>query len=501
MASSFRHDYRINSAKLDIDLWLNDSETNTIVEVVWNCFTEKYPQYLTPKRGPRPKASAQDHFRVLLLNLYNAWNVDPLRWLSIPMSPKGYLPVNSRYNSLGINRSIIEICNQLIELEWIDFKRGRYDRNDADNSFNSRVRAKESLQLLFRKHPINVKNSKLSLDRRETVILRSGKLEDSELTSTPDLVEYSDTDQTIRTRSILSTYNKLLQRTHIDLATLDDKYLLTTYTTRKRRTVEQLIRIDNGSTFTRRIFSRGSWNKGGRFYGGFWQQISEAKRKDIFIDGEPTIEVDYKAIHVALIYAVRVKEHWPYGADPYDLGFQLSESVSLSVQRKRVKALVLAAINARTRMSAFNAFRYDAPAGSQEKRLKNVELHKILDAFIERHPKLAPYIASDQGIELMRVDGDIVEEVLRLLTDKAIPVLTVHDSFIVQRKHIGDLKAAMSMASIRVAGQDLFSAQEGYEFRRDRPFKAQTRELLNSKLAVTPCEEYLERLRHWQKSS
>src|SRR5947207_9185465 len=66
-----------------------------------------------------------------------------------------------------------------------------------------------------------------------------------------------------------------------------------------------------------RIFNDGSFERGGRFYGGWWQGVPQHYRMHITIDGEPTVEADYSAIHPRLLYA---REGMDCCGDPYDVG-------------------------------------------------------------------------------------------------------------------------------------------------------------------------------------
>lgn len=66
-----------------------------------------------------------------------------------------------------------------------------------------------------------------------------------------------------------------------------------------------------------RVFNNGSFEEGGRFYGGWWQQIPSRLRQHITLNGTPTVEMDYLALHPRLIYAERNVQ---YEGDPYDVG-------------------------------------------------------------------------------------------------------------------------------------------------------------------------------------
>jgi hypothetical protein len=57
---------------------------------------------------------------------------------------------------------------------------------------------------------------------------------------------------------------------------------------------------------------------GGRFYGGWWQNISKRDRRRLLIDGEATVELDFKSYHSRLCYHLEGRP-LPGDADPYAL--------------------------------------------------------------------------------------------------------------------------------------------------------------------------------------
>jgi len=456
---TYRNDHRLNSRPLDVHRWSDHPEVKQLIDQLWDAFVEAFPEHVAVKRGAKPKADNKTQFKVLILDLYVSYLEDPLQWIGMSQSPNQFKSVNSRYNALHISSILIIYRRQLHALGWIDYKGGSHSDENPQWNFVSRLRASSWLQNQFSSLTLMADDIGY-VPNRECIVLNE-KDYDGDRTFP---IEYTDTDSTRRMRDILSRYNCLLEKTHIDIATLEESVIWREVRTRQgRRQIP--IRISQNSKFVRRIFSRGSWDLHGRFYGGFWQQVSETLRKDIFINGNPTIEVDYKALHVSLLYARFLNEQkvWPYGEDPYDLKIQLSRSVPRDIQRKRVKSLILQSINANSRKAAFLAFRDNAKSGTPEKRLTNEYLERLLNAFLEEHPELDGFIATDTGVDLMRVDGDITEEIIRLMTKRGIPVLTIHDSYIVERHRFSDLRAVMATAAIRVAGYDLFAEQENIE--------------------------------------
>ena len=491
---TYRNDHRLNSRPLDVHRWSDHPEVKQLIDQLWGVFVEAHPEHVSVKRGTKPKADNKTQFKVLILDLYVSYLEDPLQWIGMPQSPNQFKSVNSRYNALHISSILIIYRRQLQALGWIDYKGGSHSDENPQWNFVSRLRASSWLQNQFSSLTLMADDIGYA-PNRECIVLNE-KDYDGDKTSP---IEYTDTDTTRRMRDVLSSYNSLLEQTYIDIATLEEPLIWREVKT-KQGYKQVPVRISQNSKFVRRIFSRGSWNLHGRFYGGFWQQVSETLRKDIFINGNPTIEVDYKALHVTLLYAQFLNEQkvWPYGEDPYDLKIQLSRSVPRDIQRKRVKSIILQAINANSRKAAFSAFRDNAKAGTPEKRLSNDYLERLLEAFLDEHPDLRRFIATDTGVDLMRVDGDITEEIIRLMTKRGIPVLTIHDSYIVERHRFADLRAVMATAAIWVAGYDLFAEQENIEVDREDGYGMILNERVLRELETTNRHsEYDKRLQKW----
>ena len=44
-------------------------------------------------------------------------------------------------------------------------------------------------------------------------------------------------------------------------------------------------------------------NSGGRFYGGWWQEVPKGYRQYIVMNGKPMVEYDYANLHPRILYA------------------------------------------------------------------------------------------------------------------------------------------------------------------------------------------------------
>ena len=67
--------------------------------------------------------------------------------------------------------------------------------------------------------------------------------------------------------------------------------------------------VDFSKKYVRRIFNQGSFKKGGRFYGGFWQKIPREYRKFIRINYKEVVELDYSGLHINMLYAMKKASH------------------------------------------------------------------------------------------------------------------------------------------------------------------------------------------------
>lgn len=191
-----------------------------------------------------------------------------------------------------------------------------------------------------------------------------------------------------------------------------------------------------------------TFDRGGRFYGmgTSWQNIKSEARKALSIDGEPVVELDFKTLHPAILYA---EAGVPMPADCYAID---------GWPRDLVKVAMLTLINATTESKArFSIAHSDrmaqvAEPGSQE-ALKSAA--GLIEAIKRKHAPIAEAFHSDAGARLMRIDSDIAEAVMgTLIARKGIVALPVHDSFLVPASKRDELEQAMAQAAFDICKLD-----------------------------------------------
>ena len=208
----------------------------------------------------------------------------------------------------------------------------------------------------------------------------------------------------------------------------------------------------------RAIFNNESWEEGGRLYavmtkfGVNYQDIPSDYRSTITIDGNPTIELDYGSLHISMLYAA---EGVATLADAYDIA---------GLPRAFVKKAILVIINADNRTAALKSLENDAKAmlnrtllSKKKQGLKKAyrdcgNFDDALSAIEQHHAVIAKYFYTGYGIKLQNKDSLIALEILNRFAPSDIPILPVHDSFIVERRHEAHLCAVMEETFARYNG-------------------------------------------------
>jgi hypothetical protein len=217
-------------------------------------------------------------------------------------------------------------------------------------------------------------------------------------------------------RNTVRSYNKLLSSAEISIPlknTIVKDYL------------ENNIMDFSNDTY-HRIFNDGSFNMGGRFYGPWWQTINSGLRKLITINKQKTVELDYGSLHIHLLYSKEgLNYHTLFGstADPYSLKGYGKQ------YRDIIKRAFLIALNMKTKKNYAQTMAYVLREQGIFK--KNISYKDMLSQFFTLHPKIKKYFFTGVGTELQYVDSCITESVVKRMIKMDVPVLGVHDSFIV----------------------------------------------------------------------
>lgn len=209
------------------------------------------------------------------------------------------------------------------------------------------------------------------------------------------------------------------------------------------------IRTGEGEILTNfycRIFNE-SFEYGGRFYRADVLSIKnkdDNARLDITIEGNPVCEVDFSNLHFRIAAAL---EGYDTEYLPLDVYSGILDDETNVVDRRIVKLAVNIMFNCYTEDKAERAITQEINKLSKEdKQMYTLGKAKSVMLLIyDTYPQFADQFCSSDGYgrRLQNADSHLASDILEKMIENRIPCLPVHDSFIVQTKHLDILCSAM----------------------------------------------------------
>jgi len=347
--------------------------------------------------GIQARKENLQNFQTLLANLFYVRKNKPIR---VSLSPNRWK--QTRYTVAGA--STINIIKQLEELGYLKMKIGYNNKLNKIKSRDTRITPTELLLQHIPKIDVAITKKPVEL-----IELRNEK---------EKLIPYKDNPFTIKLREKLELINHINEQ--FDIRFKNEK--IYTY----------LVAIfKNNFDLYGRLHT-----KGYRHYQGF----AESDRAEIIIDGDRVVELDYSGLHPNLLYAL---EGCQLLGDPYSVVDERPEA------RPFLKLILLAMLNAKDFTSAeqaANNWLYEKH--NQRELLKPLGITRarpLMEKFIEAHAKIAHHFCNgkETGLRVMNLDSKIALDVLTHFTENGIPILAIHDSFIVQNQYKALLKKVM----------------------------------------------------------
>ena len=336
----------------------------------------------------------------------------------------GWYSENSRYRDPNLTyKQTVAAYDGLIKLGLVqETQRGYFNRETLEGSITRFVANDELLSIFsdIKEDPFKAIQPDLY---SESIILRD------KIDGKKQQIDYLDTPGVNEMRDNLLLINKCLKAHYPDIRIRDDEWL----------PLQERIMADPKKQpidLTRRklvrIFSEGRFDRGGRFYRGWWENVPSEYRKYITIDGKRTNEYDYSQLNPHMVYMLRDKELG--SEDAYGRVFD-------GEHRDLVK-------------EAFNAMVQSATPLLKEPR--DIDLNEVdfdwpflRQAILDAHKPIQDMFFKGHGNYLQYIDSVMAEDImLKFVKSEFVPVLPVHDSFIVHygRGELGELEEDMRRA-------------------------------------------------------
>jgi len=385
---------------------------------------------------------------VVLGNLLRTHQLDPQRYLAVLLSSNDYR--KGQHNPYGIGyrqvRRVVEFLENS-DPPLIELRKGAHFK---DHGFPTKLRMTKALAELL--EPLSLEainqltqrrtnNTSPGVDPQSTAFQALFLKENDPLLRLKNerkkIVEFEPTAETDSMQERLVRFNDFIELQWIDLL-LPDYEFQEIVNGAYEKSVEpdefgetpdpNMRRVD--LVFQRRlyrVFNNGTFEEGGRFYGGWWQNIPRRYRKFITINWAPIIELDFSNMQAAMLYA---KEGLAIEEDAYSI-----DGIDRQY-RPLIKRTFFKLINAEGRVKAPR--RTALPDGWTWAQLQ--------EAIRDKHAPIADYFNTGIGIQLQRIDADIAEEVVMTMMERDILVLPVHDSFLAYPAQKDALKDVMATA-------------------------------------------------------
>ena len=413
-----------NATLFDIHKLSEYKEVDNCVAYLFDILSKKIDKF---KRKNPSKNKSQ--LKTLIVNLYKNYLDDKTRFVSINLGKSYYENLVSRYNKLFISSIMIDIVHALDELGFIKINKGYFS---PKKSRMSRIIGTNKLFNLFTKHQFSTEMIQTSREK-ELIVMRD--IVDGKKTDIP----YKDTSLTNQWRDDLKKYNELLAKTYIDILEFSDKGIK--LPSKRNNDQTYTVSLNQSDKVVQRIFNNNSWKDGGRFYGGWWQRIPSQYRSRIHFFGIPTSELDFSGLHINLLYLM-CKKDLP-SSDPYDI-----DGIGTNgLNRQIVKIILLHIINAKSRKSAIKSItmtiNFDSTLYEYVNQNK-LDYLSFIDEILITHNSIKKYFFSGQGIKLQNFDAMMAESVINHFTSLGIPILCIHDSFVIAADKTKDLDAVMA---------------------------------------------------------
>lgn len=367
------------------------------------------------------------HVRKVVLDLFLAAQENQNMWIDYPRRKQCFKKGSAQHRMHLEHKTFCAVVDGLLQLGYIEHLTGSHVLG-----LQSSMRGKTALLEMM--IDSKVEPRMVYFDHEPVYLKNTDGL----------YIDVPESRANVRMANRVVSLNNLLSKTEITLTLNDDE--LREYITRYGR-----IPLLHRKTLYR-VFNRGKFCYGGRFYGHSVQGLRGQYRLKLLIDGCNVCELDYGGMHIRLLYGLCGKEI-PSG-DVYDIGvskeeaaiFQDKFGVSL---RSVLKKMLLVGINAPSKRSSIMAVKkeFDSDDELQSfEKLSQPLLSDLWDAILEKHPGIADSIGEDVGIRLQRVDSDIADVILTVFVQQGKPIIPIHDSFVVRDQDRALLHSLMMTA-------------------------------------------------------
>ena len=235
-------------------------------------------------RRPADRKSHEDLVHALVVNLAHAVLSPPPHIGRLAIQAGNPANGVGRYNNPAFGKGVRPLLELMHQMGLLDFRlpvamRGEVSSIAPTAEFTSRVRA------------LGITLADFGRDEREEVLVltRQGGTRATRIT---DRINLKETAETEALRDAVRRVNAFLASADIEF--IDDG--LSPHVDPHDRLLKRRFALPLGEYAER-------FDRGGRFFGGFWTNLASSRRRNIRIEGEPVAGLDYSSMFARLAYA------------------------------------------------------------------------------------------------------------------------------------------------------------------------------------------------------
>lgn len=316
---------------------------------------------------------------------------------------KAELDRSDRYKPNHMTGAFPQRLDQLSASGWI--KQHRSYARIGGSGKRSTIEAGPKLLRALHEQQISIRD--FSHSRRDEPLLLKGAKSGSQR----ELIDYLETAETTRLRKQVVRINRALAEASISI------------------TPGYQDRVDLNNRQLHRTFIDGQFDRGGRFWGGFWMPMTKLDRfAALRIDGERLVELDFGQLFPRIAYSMVKAE--PSSEDLYEIPGL--EEVARR-ERKVMFGSLLWATNPVTRL----------PRGMRDLFPKHLNGRSVVALIKARHPALVPVLEQGLGARIMGIESEILARILLRLCDQGTTALPIHDALLTNLSSLQSVRRVM----------------------------------------------------------
>ena len=301
---------------------------------------------------------------------------------------------------LTYNIFIKRAYDGMIELGYLyKAKGGFFNRNPSRNKFSenrqTRYSAEDKLLNLFTENEKKVLPVIVPPKPVEALIVQQKVI--TEYGTSKVRLKFEETDETTKMRENLAIINEAISSEWYDIEIDNEEMskLQSLLLSKERKEQGKEYTVDFSQRLLYRIFNDVNLETGGRFYGGWWQNIPKTYRSKLIVDGKRMVEFDYSNLHPTILYR---QEGLEPPKDSYSL--VIAEYFrEVQTNRASLRSMVKKAFNA---MLNANRPMKNAPNGIRPKDF-GLKWSQVSNAILKSHSNIAHHFYTGAGLRLQKL--------------------------------------------------------------------------------------------------